>query len=545
MKPASLSCLIAVPIALLAATPSTPALAAPTAPASPDASVQLRGSDKPGAGTVLFKGNEGTITGSYSNQPGDGLTLKKGRYIVKDPAQFNNNGLVKLGSGIFATGSELTVNGGTFTQNRFSALDAIGRSRLIINNGTFKNNTHGVRLYSASRITVNGGLFSQNIGSDFYAANLSLTEGSTGAVNGGTFEGSWYGIRADKLATLQINGGDVKHNVFNGIQCVDAAVVFNGGNITENGFDGAFICSTTGKIKNAKFTDNGRYGVYLTSSGAQNADGTFSPGAPAFLAVSGGTFAHNVFAGLAINAAPDNPSTATIKDGTFIGNGLALQPYYSGGVLVGGASALTISGGKFNGNNGSGVHVLEPGSSVAITGGDFTANIDFGHGLQVDGGGSAVISGGDFSKNYIGVRLGPAFSFSDDDVSGSAIINGGTFHDVRYALKIGYDSDCIINGGDFSSEVVALDATFGSDFRIYGGTFTAPQYTFTAAVESAIHLYGKFDNYDVSASPVTLSTDIGFLTGSITGTLQNNVTPQTFTYRLGPGASLVLHPPAK
>ena len=135
MKHAARLSLPIIPLVFAFSELSNPAVAAPKAAPAPPAvnaaSVQLKSSKKPGADGVHIPKKSGTkrflkgvITGSYNNQPRDGLTLRGNTYVIDDPAQFNNNGKVDFGSGIYAENAKITLNGGTFTGNPFSALDA-------------------------------------------------------------------------------------------------------------------------------------------------------------------------------------------------------------------------------------------------------------------------------------------------------------------------------------------------------------------------------------------------------------------------------------
>lgn len=141
--------------------------------------------------------------------------------------------------------SQLTINGGTFTQNDFIVLKNDDNGVVVINGGLFKSTEKGFTVMNWSQLTVNGGeidgslyacvwsdefddsvveindvKFTGFIKADKYSSNVTKSPHIN--IHGGTFEISRLEIEDPSYVT--IDGGtfniDVSEYVANGFECV-------------------------------------------------------------------------------------------------------------------------------------------------------------------------------------------------------------------------------------------------------------------------------------------------------------------------------------
>lgn len=141
--------------------------------------------------------------------------------------------------------SQLTINGGTFTQNDFIVLKNDDNGVVVINGGLFKSTEKGYTLMNWSQLTINGGeidgslyacvwsdkfddsvveindvKFTGFIKADKYSSNVTKSPHIN--IHGGTFEISRLEIEDPSYVT--IDGGtfniDVSEYVANGFECV-------------------------------------------------------------------------------------------------------------------------------------------------------------------------------------------------------------------------------------------------------------------------------------------------------------------------------------
>ncbi len=177
------------------------------------------------------------------------------------------------------------------------------------------------------------------------------------------------------------------------------------------------------------------------------------------------------------------------------------------------SSNVIVNGGAFS-NNGVGLYASF--SAVTVNGGTFSNNKE--HALFADNGVTVIVNGGTFSN-----------SGSDALVSNSGsvlTVSGGTFRD---------------NGGGLVAEA-------GSRITVTGGIFTGNRkdlYIIPGAFLTLVGTGLKFTGSSPDAT--TLVASAGPLTGTVTGTLQNNAKPSCLSFQLYGGGRIILvnapHPP--
>jgi hypothetical protein len=159
-------------------------------------------------------------------------------------------------------------------------------------------------------------------------------------------------------------------------------------------------------------------------------------------------------------------------------------------------------------NNGSAGIYASNGAMITVNGGEFDNDVDGGiYSLYSD----VVVNGGSFSSSIVN---GSALYVYDHTLS----ITGGTFNaDADIYV---YAAAVTITGGTFSHN----PGTLTTDFYVYSGN-------------KSFDVYGQFDGLTVGQSE---QLSVGGLPATFTGTLVNETSPQTFTYR-GTGGVITLH----
>ena len=135
----------------------------------------------------------------------------------------------------------------------------------------------------------------------------------------------------------------------------------------------------------------------------------------------------------------DNGVSVAVNAGDFSGNGY-------GGLSVLNASTV-INNGTFTGNGGEGVGIIDA-STVTVNGGSYTGNI--GSGLLLNGGNLSAAAL-DITGNQYGVNV----------QSGVADISGGTFNNVGYDI-VGSGSITTLYGQWIGGPTIISSSTTGA-----------------------------------------------------------------------------------
>lgn len=412
-----------------------------------------------------------------------------GRQVLEEDTVLNSpvaSGIVnnKVG-GVFWSGRQLTINGGTFENNQSGAAAVLydgslvaygeGKSHSVtINDSTITGNQAGdfgaVAIFSPDSSVTNTTFTGNHATADYAnlgdgAGALFLGSESQTVVTGSTFTENTSGTIGGAIATRPINywldtdysgkgtnssvGGkmDVVSSTFTGNEAgTRGGAIFNSFYNSENHAGSAYIGDST-------FTENSaNKGGAVFNEGWQDAAGNY-----ANLYIKDSEFEGNT--ATTSGGAVYNESTMTIDEGSFTGN-TATQyggAIYNSGVLTlnnvsvdhntgvyGGAienigenAALTINGGTFEhniGTSGSGAIDVDEGATLNInTGTTFahnSANASNGGALGLWGGATATIDGATFERN----------TAAGDD-GGGAIFGNGAVVNVKNSTFVGNETE--------------------------------------------------------------------------------------------------------
>jgi hypothetical protein len=407
-------------------------------------------------------------------------------------------GLILLSGGLSAMPASAQTTISTPQTPTFTATNS-GTPYTILNGATFDGGGTGVDGFDADgssgavSVTVNGGDFSGN-GGDGLNANANTTVTVNADTNG------------DPDATFT-------NNVLNGLETAAMATV-TAGSFNENGNDGLYAgngstveVNTDADGDSATFDNNGNNGLEAEGATVTITDGTFNDNGGG-LRTDGngdGLFARNS----SITISPDVNSGHTPS---FDGNNFGLSA---------GGSSVGITGGDYSYNDFDGALVFAPSGSVTIsadpsTGDIGTFNSNGASGLQVSEGATATITAGTFKNNGNAGVLADhgAIVTVESDPSGDT----PTFDDNNVAGLQSDGSTVNITAGDFS------DNTYGGD-----GVYAFDGSTLNINTDSALYNSGSTSDYatfndnsgsgvDVDASKATI-TDGLFSGNSLWGVL--------------------------
>jgi len=228
--------------------------------------------------------------------------------------------------------SKLVINNGVFQNNKHGLIDVYG-GEIVINNGTFNNNIAekgGVIFCNDANITINGGTFTNN--SAIEEGGVIYNENSTVIINKGQFvENSAFdgGVISINNVTIIKDDG---YGTYEDYEGEVGSVIINGGEFTKNIAEkkGGVIYNLNGKVivNQGEFVENS--------------------------ANEGGVIAEYVYAGRLKNE-------IIINSGNFINNFANKK----GGAIE--SISLTLNGGKFTNNStvgiGGGIHIYDLGGS--------------------------------------------------------------------------------------------------------------------------------------------------------------------------------------
>ena len=149
-----------------------------------------------------------------------------------------------------------------------------------------------------------------------------------------------------------------------------------------------------------------------------------------------------------------------------------------------------------------------------------TFNGNGGDGLRARGSSTSVsIEGGQFNNNFVsGVESG---------LGATITVNGGVFDNNDEAITAGQSSVINIFGGQFFNDADAVFAGSGM-INLYGGQFSGSKSDDLSNLGGTFNVYGAFANV-ADGQTITLTGD-----GSFYGQLEDNSTPQIYTYFNGP-----------
>jgi parallel beta-helix repeat protein len=388
-----------------------------------------------GADTVTIGGDnasDGLAIAGTVNHVGDGWIIKNNTFSTT--------------SGIIASNGAVT--GLTISDNTFGCASGSSPNPLVkvahvsSTNITISDNTMGS--CTAFAIEAQGIAFTINdndISVDGMNHNIIFTPMSgTSTINGNTTTAGSAGIIVN---SGEVSSGNVTLTIDNN--------TISGGNNTGISIRGL------GSGSSFTVTDNS------VTSQTQSSSGLAFQDVPGAITVTGNTLSSNAESGLYIYGTGTGPSSGTISGNTMSSN-------ESSGILVGDASALTISGNTINANE-SGIYLDDETGGIAgstISGNDITNNTS--HGIEiayVDSGNSIsgnTITGNSFNGISIGADAGETIAFSSNIISG----NGITSNTEDFASILGYlsyDGDDYEEAFYFSSEAGFGNAVDATDYN--------------------------------------------------------------------------------
>lgn len=332
--------------------------------------------------------NNGTLLNNFAAY-GGGISNEFGGTLTIKSTTFTDNRTDNAGGSIYISGnSNVTIDGGTFSQNTSGLGNISNKGTLNVSNSTFSNNQTTIGLaqggglfnYEGGTANIAGSTFSgnlaQNIGGGIYNA-----QGSTLTVDSSIFSNNHAGIAGglynDPAATTSVNnsqllnnvaaqgGGIINHGTFTltgstvSGNSVSGTGLNNGGGIYNGSAGNISISNTTIISNSASLFGGGFYNegtISLTDSTLDANIGTGGAGGGAIynqlgsVHASGTTFSNNIapFGGAIWN----NGGTLNFDKTTFTANKTSdTQNYgYGGGILNDNSGSLTLTNSTFSDN---------------------------------------------------------------------------------------------------------------------------------------------------------------------------------------------------
>ena len=391
---------------------------------------------------------------------------------------------------------QLTIEGGTFTQDNFIVLKVGGYGTLYVKGGTINSkNSYAVENWSLAVIkdqaVVNGKVSSWTYQNSLKKNELEIRGGT---VNGDVEAISYDGV-AGKRALVSISGGTVNGTLMTGIY----------GSATEPTKDMATIEVTGGTFS----SDPTKY-VVEDSAVTNNSDGTFGV-AKAYLAKVGDTSYYTMddafkaqtasgepivllrdyttgstFNSGSINRTVDlnghtwtctgtdansaafeiNYSNAslTVKNGKIVSSQLVgLIPSASGGTIKYDNSSLTFENVEMSTTTTSGIETNGNNTNDSVTLRNSTLNVPNGFGIYFPSSGSLTIDNSTINAKTMGVQV----------CAGNLNINDGSKITVSGDAVPKTENDGAIQDGAAISIVNRTGYKGLGDITVTGGTFTA------------------------------------------------------------------------
>jgi len=429
----------------------------------------------------------------------NGFLLFKSGTVTNGSGAGGTNGasLVRIGTDDQPTWKpQLTIEGGTFSQDNFIVLKVGGYGVLYVKGGTINSkNSYAVENWSFAVIkdqaVVNGKVSSWTYQNSLKKNELEIRGGT---VNGDVEAISYDGV-AGKRALVSISGGTVNGTLITGIY----------GSATEPSKDIATIEITSGTFKN----DPTKY-VVEDSAVTKNEDNTFGV-AKAYLAKVGETSYYTMdeafhaavasgetlyllrdyttgaeqnsgsksfaidldghtwtYTGTNTNCAAFQINysdvTLTVKNGTVVSNSMVgLIPSAMGGTITYNNAGLVFENVTMTAKGHSGIETNGNNTNDAVTLKNSTLNVPNGFGIYFPSSGTLTINNSTINAKTMGVQV----------CSGSLSINEGSAITVTGDAVPKTENDGAIQDGAAISIVNRTGYKGLSDVTVTGGTFTA------------------------------------------------------------------------
>ena len=476
--------------------------------------------DIQGQNTFLkFEG--GTVKNNSGNTQGKGASL------------------VRVGDDSVSAWPQLTIAGGTFTQDNFIVIK-VDRGTFYLTGGTL-NSTDSYAIEDWHRATIKGGTVNGTVAVWTYSGghNSDLT------IKGGTVNGNVASVSYDKaegkLAKVSISGGTVDgtlgtYTYGNGLIPIDdatkATIAVTGGTFSSDPTQ--YVVEDSGVTKN----DDGTYGVakaYLAQVGetsyytmdeafkAQTASGkdivllrdyttgsTFNSGTvKRTVDLNGHTW---TCTGTDANSAafeinyPD--ASLTVKNGKVVSSQLVgLIPSAMGGTIKYDNSSLVFDGVDMTTTARSGIETNGNNTNDTVTLRNSTLNVPNGFGIYFPSSGTLTIDNSKINAKTMGVQVcsgslnisgaGTAITVSGDGIDKT--INDGAIEDgaaISIVNRIGYKG---------------LD-----EIKVEGGTFTAN------GTNAAVKAY-DWDNTNKTESDFTQAAKVSVSGGTFSSEVDKSL----------------------
>ena len=428
-------------------------------------------------GKSLLTFESGTVKNNSGNTEGKGASL------------------VRVGDDSVSAWPQLTIKGGTFTQDNFVAIK-VDRGTLYLNDGKV-NSANSYAIENWHNATIKGGTVNGAVAAWTYSGGYnSDLEISGGTINGNVTSVN-YGNAEDRTATVTITGGTVTGEL--------GAYTYNNGSTAAADATMATIKVTGGTFKNdpskyvvegstATKNSEGKYGVekaYLAKVGdtsyytmeeafeAQTASGKpivmlrdYTTGSPfrsgsinRTVDLNGHTW---TCTGTDANSAAfeinNSNVTLTVKNGTVVSSQLVgLIPSAMGGTTTYDNAGLVFEGVTMMTTAHSGIETNGNNTNDAVTLKNSTLNVPNGFGIYFPSSGTLTIENSTINAKTMGVQV----------CSGSLSINEGSAITVTGDAVPKTENDGAIQDGAAISIVNRTGYKGLSDVTVTGGTFTA------------------------------------------------------------------------
>lgn len=452
----------------------------------------------------------GAITGGYTEFAGGGV------YVVgtdSTPAKFTFNGgnitgnIAKTGGGIYGENCEITINGGTVSDNRASETGGgiyikgteTKKSVFKMNGGAVKGNIATVKGGGIS-LTYTEATFENGV------VSYNVTDGESAPHGGGVWAENSDVIfnYVELLWNRSMHGGGA---------CMgpNAKLIMNGGLVADNkatGNSGGIHI-----ISGLNFVMNG--GTIKNNTAGSCGGGIYSSSS-SFVYLNGGTITGNT-ADFGGGVSFGTAITAEMKNIIISENTGA----YGGGVYVKDTSALTVDGAKIINNDanmaGGGVCVVAEGSVTTVESGEICRNTaKNGGGIAVREKASLTVNGGNVSGNgasgYGGglhVESGCSLTMGNCLVADNTAASGGA--GVYIGIKVDSGGTVRIDGAEICGNAVT-GGYGGGGIRVHGdGEITVSNTIISKnkSVAGAVHVNDSvkltLNNCLISENTLTIS----------------------------------------
>ena len=451
-------------------------------------------------GKSLLTFESGTVKNNSGNTEGKGASL------------------VRVGDDSVSAWPQLTIKGGTFTQDNFVAIK-VDRGTLYLNDGKV-NSANSYAIENWHNATIKGGTVNGAVAAWTYSGGYnSDLEISGGTINGNVTSVN-YGNAEDRTATVTITGGTVTGEL--------GAYTYNNGSTAAADATMATIKVTGGTFKNdpskyvvegstATKNSEGKYGVekaYLAKVGdtsyytmeeafkAQTASGEpvvmlrdYTTGS----AFPSGSINRTVdladhtwtCTGTDANSAAfeinNSNVTLTVKNGTVVSNSMVgLIPSAMGGTIKYDNAGLVFEDVTMTANGHSGIETNGNNTNDSITLKNSTLNVPNGFGIYFPSSGTLTIDNSKINAKTMGVQV----------CAGSLSINAGSAITVTGDAVPKTENDGAIQDGAAISVVDRTGYKGLGKVEVKNGSFTAKTDEALKAYKYENKEEGKFDNDD-------------------------------------------------